>query len=85
MDDLEHTLNPFYIMDKETFLQAQDLTISFTELLLGDAESGSSLDHESLSQLYVPVDSTSASMGGLGAAAGATFGTQALVANALHL
>ena len=84
-DDLEHTLNPFYIMDRETFLRAQDPTVSFTELLLGDAGSGFCLDHESLSQSYLPVDPTCTPMGGLGAAAGAAFDTQALVANALHL
>ena len=32
-DDLEHTLNPFYIAHKELFMRAQDPMVSFTELL----------------------------------------------------
>jgi hypothetical protein len=49
-DDLEHTLNPFHIADKELFMRAQDPTVSFTELLLGDARSGFSLEHQALSE-----------------------------------
>ena len=30
-DDLVHTLNPFYIADKELFKHAQDPTVSFAE------------------------------------------------------
>jgi hypothetical protein len=82
-DDLEHTLNPFYIMDREVFMQAQDPTVSFTELLLGEAESGFCLDHEALAGSYVPVDPTAAAVGGLGGARGASFDPRALVANAL--
>jgi hypothetical protein len=84
-DDLEHTLNPFYIADKELFMRAQDPTVSFTELLLGDAESGFSLDNQVLSESYVPVDPSSVPMGGLGAAAGSSFNAEALVTNALQL
>jgi hypothetical protein len=47
-DDLEHALSPFCIADKEFFMRAQDPTVSFTELLLGDARSGFSLDHQAL-------------------------------------
>ena len=81
-DELEYTLNPFYIMDRDIFMQAQDPTVSFTELLLGNEASGFSLDHEALSESYRPVDPTAAPMGGLGAAAGASFDVQALIANA---
>jgi hypothetical protein len=82
-DDLEHTLNPFYIADRELFMRAQDPTVSFTELLLGDAASGFSLDDQVLSESYVPVDPSSAPMGGLGAAVGTSFDPQALVSNVL--
>jgi hypothetical protein len=82
-DDLEHTLNPFYIADKELFMRAQDPTVSFTELLLGDERSGFSLDHQALSESYVPVDPSSVPMGGLGAATGSSFNAEALVTNAL--
>ena len=81
-DELEHTLNPFYIMDKDIFMQAQDPTVSFTELLLASEGSGFSLDHEALAESYRPVDPTAAAIGGLGPAAGAAFDVQALVANA---
>ncbi len=56
---------------------------SFTELLLGDARFGFSLDHQALSESYVPVDPSSVLMGGLGAAAGGSFNAEALVTNAL--
>lgn len=83
-DELEHTLNPFYIMDKDIFMQAQDPTVSFTELLLGSEGSGFSLDHEALAESYRPVDPTAAAIEGLGPAAGAAFDVQALVANAMQ-
>ena len=82
-DDLEHTLNSFYIADKELFIGAQDPTVSITELLLGEAGSGFLLDHQALSESYVPVYPTSVPMGGLGAAAGGSFDAEALVTNAL--
>ncbi len=82
--ELVHTLNHFYIADKELFMRAQDPTVSFTELLLGDAATGFSLDHEALSQSYEPVDPTNVPMGGLGAAAGDSFDVQSLVRNALR-
>ena len=54
-------------------MRAQDPSVSFTELLLGDEESGFALDHQVLSESYVPQDPISMPMGGLGAAAGASF------------
>ena len=83
-DDLEHTLNPFYIADKELFMRAQDPTVSFTELLLGDAATGFSLEDPVLSEAYVPADPSSVPMGGLGAAVGASFDPYALVSSALQ-
>ena len=83
-DDLEHTLNPFYIMDKDLFMRAQDPSVSFTDLLMGDEESGFALDHQVLSESYVPQDPISMPMGGLGAAAGASFDVQALVTSVLQ-
>ena len=65
------------------FMRAQDPSASFMELLLGDDESGFSLDHEVLSESYVPVHPTSVPMGGLGAAAGVSYDPHALVINAL--
>ena len=81
--ELAHTLNHFYIADKETFMAAQDHTVSFTELLLEDAATGFSLNHQALSESYVPVDPASVSMGGLGAAAGDAFDVQAIIRSAL--
>ena len=83
-DELEYTLNHFYIADRELFMRAQDPTVSFTELLLGDAKTGFSLDLQVLSESYVPVDPSSMPMGGLGAAAGVSFNAEALVTNALR-
>ena len=68
-DDLEHTLNPFYIMDRGVFMQAQNITVFFTKLLLGIAELGA----QGFCWSYVPVDPTAAAVGGLGAARGASF------------
>lgn len=64
---------------------AQDPTVSSTELLLGNAGSGCSLDEQVPSESYVPVDPSSVSTGGLEAAAGDSFDAQALVTNALLL
>ena len=81
--ELEYTLNHFYIADRELFMRAQDPAVSLTELLLGDAGSGFSLDHQVLSEAYVPVDPSTVPMGGLGATAGGLFNAEALITNAL--
>ena len=60
-------------------MRAQDPTVSFTELLLGEAGSGPRFLPES----YVPVDPSSVPMGGLGAAAGGSLDAEALMTNAL--
>ena len=82
-DDLEHMLNPFYVADAELFKRAQDPSVSFMELLMGDEATGFSLDHEVLEESYVPVDAINVPMGGLGGAAGASFSARDLVASLL--
>ena len=52
--DLDRTLNPFYVADKELY-EAAHKAISFTELLLGNPGQGFALDHDALAASYVPV------------------------------
>lgn len=47
-------------------MRAQNPTVPFTELLLGDAATGFSLEDPVLSETYVSTDPSSVPMGGLG-------------------
>ena len=62
-DNLDRTLNPSYVADKQLYEAAQNPGISFTELLLGDPEQGFAVDHAALAVGYVPVEPVSAQVG----------------------
>ncbi len=66
-------------------MRAQDPTVSFIELRLGDAANGFSLEDPVLSEAYVPTDPSSVPMGGLGVAVGVSFDPYALVSSALQV
>jgi hypothetical protein len=82
-DNLDRTLDPFYVLDKELYEAAQDPNISFTELLLGDPEQGFALDDNVLAADYVPVDHVSVPIGVLGTSGATAFDPAALVASML--
>ena len=82
-ENLYRTLDPFYVADKALYEAAHNPGISFTELLLGNAEQGFALDHDALTASYVPVDPVSDQMGILGSSRGAAFDADALVARVL--
>ena len=79
-ENLDRTLDPFYVLDKELYEAARDPNISFTELLLGDPEQGFALDADVLAANYVPLDHVSVPIGVLGtsAAGAAPFDVSAL-------
>ncbi len=78
-ENLDRTLDPFYVADKGLYEAAHNPDISFTELLLGDPEQGSALDHAALAPSYVPVDPVGVLMGVLGSFGGRAFDAEALV------
>ena len=78
-ENLDRTLDPFYVADKGFYEAAHNPDISLTELLLGDPEQGFALDHAALAPSYVPVDPVSVLMGVLGSFGGRAFDAEALV------
>lgn len=59
-EELDHILNLSYQMDTGLCVAAQDPSISFTALVLGDPESGFALDRATHNANYVPVEPTTA-------------------------
>lgn len=78
-ENLDRTLDPFYVADRALYEAAHNPNISFTELLLGDPEQGFALNHDALAANYVPVDPVGVQMGMLGSFGGNAFDVDALV------